>query len=102
MKFYILDEDKNPVETTMDHWALAYENFEKCRRVARHERGKEVVSTVFLGIDHNFLGEGPPIVFETMSFPDEFQERYATWNEALAGHYRRCEVLWGKDWQERK
>src|SRR5215471_17514474 len=27
------------------------------------------VSTVFLGLDHNYSGVGPPIVFETMIFP---------------------------------
>ena len=30
--------------------------------------GKKI-STVFLGLDHNF-GEGPPLVFETMVFED--------------------------------
>ncbi len=29
---------------------------------------KILVSTVFLGLDHNFLGEGEPILFETMIF----------------------------------
>ena len=46
------------------------------------------ISTVFLGLDHAF-GSGPPILWETMIFGgllDEFQERYATKAEALAGH----------------
>lgn len=46
------------------------------------------VSTVFLGIDHNF-GDGAPLLFETMIFGgkhNEYQRRYATWTEAEAGH----------------
>lgn len=50
------------------------------------------VSTVFIGIDHNFSGVGPPHLFETMVFQkgvafDEI-ERYATREDALAGHER--------------
>jgi len=60
------------------------------------------VSTVWLGIDHSFDGEGPPIIFETMAFEPEvevspyfsrpyhpdlgIQRRYATEEEALRGH----------------
>src|SRR4051794_39297838 len=55
-----------------------------------------VVSTVFLGIDHNF-GFGPdkdPLLFETMifggdersEFGESYCERYHTWGEAEAGH----------------
>ena len=47
-----------------------------------------MVSTVFLGLDHAFDG-GTPLLFETMIFGgehDEYQERYATWDEAEAGH----------------
>ena len=46
------------------------------------------VSTVFLGLDHNF-GEGAPILFETMIFGgkhDGYQESYSTWEEAEVGH----------------
>lgn len=37
-------------------------------RVAEAHLGKFYISTVFLGIDHNFLGKGGPILFETMVF----------------------------------
>lgn len=46
------------------------------------------VSTVFLGLDHQF-GKGPPILFETMIFGGEhhhYQRRYHTWAEAVNGH----------------
>ena len=54
--------------------------------------GDNEVSTVWLhGINHRFLGEGPPIIFETMVFglldPDnEICERYTTEEKALEGH----------------
>jgi hypothetical protein len=47
------------------------------------------VSTVFLGIDHNYTDEGPPILFETMIFGgrlSDWQRRYATWEQAEQGH----------------
>jgi hypothetical protein len=51
--------------------------------------GEAEISTVWMGIDHNFSGEGPPIIFETMVFDGEmdgYQWRYATEAEAIAGH----------------
>jgi hypothetical protein len=59
------------------------------RHVARDELAPGViVSTVFLGLDHQF-GNGPPILFETMVFDDYERgdgERYSTWDEAETGH----------------
>jgi hypothetical protein len=48
------------------------------------------VSTVFLGLDHSW-DDGPPLLFETMIFGgyyDEYPIRYATIQEARAGHRR--------------
>jgi hypothetical protein len=56
------------------------------------------VSTVFLGLDHQF-GNGPPLLFETMIFggeDDGYQERYATWEEAEAGHVAALEKVRGR------
>lgn len=53
------------------------------------------VSTVFLGLDHRFGDNGPPLVFETMIFggpQDSYQERYSTWEEAEAGHDRAVQL----------
>ena len=59
------------------------------RRVAREKVVPGVdVSTVFLGLDHGY-GDGPPILYETMVFGgtlDGEQDRYATREQALAGH----------------
>lgn len=48
------------------------------------------ISTVWLGIDHNYWSNGPPLIFESMVFDadgnDIAQERYSTRHAALAGH----------------
>ena len=49
------------------------------------------ISTVFLGLDHNLSGNGPPKVFETMVFGgkyDSYQERYSSLFKATIGHKR--------------
>lgn len=48
------------------------------------------VSTVFLGLDHQW-GQGPPLLFETMVFSDDeglddYQDRCSTWEQALLMH----------------
>lgn len=66
------------------------------RTVARDSASRVEVSIVFLGLDHRFGGDGPPIVYETMVFrpdgprserwADQICERYCTREQALAGH----------------
>lgn len=52
------------------------------------------VSTVWLGLDHNFFDKGKPMIFETMVFPEHgnFSEidcqRYSTEKQALKGHQK--------------
>lgn len=54
------------------------------------------ISTVWLALDHNFDG-GAPILFETMVFgfdgADEYMQRYATEEEARAGHAEAVSVV---------
>lgn len=53
------------------------------------KHGSVLISTVFLGLDHNFTQEGPPLIFETMIFGgklDQYQDRCSTWDEAIAMH----------------
>lgn len=90
MTFYKLDEDKNPVECTMDEWAKLY-NGDELRLVGSDTINNHFVSTVFLGIDYSCM-DIKPLLFETMIFgpliEGEYQERYATWNDAIKGHKR--------------
>jgi hypothetical protein len=89
---YIL-EGKTPVKTDLMTWARWFET-RKGRHVAQTKQGDVRVSTVFLGLNHQW-GDGPPLVFETMIFGgehDQYQERYSTWDEAEAGHRKACEL----------
>jgi hypothetical protein len=64
------------------------------RHVGYTETNDHLVSTVWLGVDHNFDVDGPPLIFETMIFcqhdePCELGEecwRYSTETEAETGH----------------
>ena len=89
---YILDENDVPVEEPdTETWGIWMGK--NSRRIAETmlDNGK-LVSTVFLGLDHSFSQNGPPILFETMvftnskSFADEHMERYSTKAAALIGH----------------
>lgn len=50
-------------------WARWVEDHD--HQVARTQVGPLEISTVFLGINHDFFGEGPPLVFETMVFGND-------------------------------
>ena len=98
------DRKGNPL--TMMQWAARFENATKendPKRVARTEFADgSWVSTVWLGLDHRFGGDGPPIIFETMVFPKDSMgeldsDRYCTEEEALAGHAAMVEK-----WKERR
>lgn len=91
--FYILEGKETVKVNGLEEWSRRMDLTD--RHVAITEVAPGVtVSTVFLGLDHRFaaLGEGPPILFETMVFndygDDGSQERYSTWDEAEAGHQR--------------
>lgn len=78
---------------TLDEFGALFEGDQSQRVVARTDLpGGAWVSTVLLGIDHNFSSEGPPLIFETMVFagPEGGAEldcrRYATREQAEAGH----------------
>lgn len=107
--YYILDEEGQPKRVDLMEWAFWFQTAD--RSVERFERDGYWVSTVFLGLDHNFSGNGPPMLFETMAFDDvrevrEFNgrlyrmhgeamlcERYSTRDNALIGHERHVRAL---------
>ena len=98
--YYTFD---GPVEDVIE-WAKWFEEHGDDRVIARtrhKERGREfVLSTVFLGLDHQW-GDGPPILYETMVFDlqrpawnavvasdidGNEMDRYQSRAEAEAGH----------------
>lgn len=98
MKQQYFDIRGRPI--TMEQWAIAFEYAPHTIRWTKV--GKMVVSTVWLGLDHNF-GDGEPIIFETMVFPEEGiysdldSNRYSTHEEAVKGHDKMV-----RKWKRRK
>jgi len=85
------DRNGEPLADTAA-WGVLFHD-RSYQRVARTVLPSGIlISTVWLGIDHNFSGNGPPIIFETMVFDSEESLtdldvcRYATEVEALFGH----------------
>lgn len=79
-----------PCHTT-EVWATWFENANRTVRRSTVS-GLLEVSTVFLGLDHNW-GDGEPLVFETMIFTDldmsgfaDYQTRCSTWAQAEEMH----------------
>ena len=91
-EYYILKGKKAVPVVDFMTWARWFK--EADRTVAKSSKGDMRVSTVFLGLDHQW-GNGSPLLFETMIFGgehDQYQERCATWEEAEAMHANACEL----------
>jgi hypothetical protein len=72
------------------------------RHVAYTELPGANVSTVFLSINHGYMGTD--LWFETMIFGgehDDFQERYETWEEAEAGHARAVQLATSRNEEQK-
>jgi hypothetical protein len=104
---YILDDDGEPVpEPALLRWVRWMEH--GTNHIVQQTRlnDRVHVSTVFLGLDHNFGWKGPPVLWETMIFGgvlDGYQERYSSLGDAILGHELAClTVLMGPPcWPER-
>lgn len=96
MRLYILNADHQP-EPVADtaRWGLWMER-NRLVRLTEFADGSRV-STVFLGLDHDWGGHGPPVLWESMYFSahgtGEAQWRYTTHEAALAGHQRLVDDL---------
>lgn len=87
LKYYVL-RDKTPVPcVNLPQWV---HDMNRTRHVVASTINGALISTVFLGIDHNWLKGGTPQLFETMIFEDGpldgRQWRYATYEEAEDMH----------------
>lgn len=96
--YYKLDENKNVVPSSLKEWADFIEGRlpTNYKHVGDDTINGKRISTVFLGLCHNFNPRGgTPIVFETMVFEgdksDIYQERYSTYKQAEDGHQRAIE-----------
>lgn len=92
--YYLLDEQHNPVPCSQLEWAKWFS--ETDRHVAETHTNLHYISTIFLGLDHGFLADQPPVLYETMVFDRDggavsdgeldIMRRYCTWDEAFRGH----------------
>ena len=90
---YILEGKKAVLVGDIIEWAQKFESQD--RKVAKDKVGEAEISTVFLGLDHQY-GEGKPLIFETMVFGgelDQEMDRYSTWEEAEEGHKAMMEKV---------
>lgn len=87
---FILDAEGNVRPADLKEWGTWFESAGESRIVQQDRLENGVfVSTVFLGLDHNFSGQGPPILWESMIFKgphDGEMRRYSSLEDARAGH----------------
>lgn len=98
---YGFDENNKPVKlldvSEVEVWLKSKKRLLKRDAVQDYQ-----VSTVFLVMDHslNILEmHSDPILWETMIFgydDDNYQERYTSYEAAMAGHQRAIDFLLGK------
>jgi len=91
---YILENEKPVIEPYLHKWAEWFETTD--RVVEKTMVGDWEVSTVFLGLDHNFGSGGKPVLWETMVYGgpmDDYQERYSSLAKARSGHNKVVEKL---------
>lgn len=91
------DREGNPL--SLNEWGEKMQD-DEYRTVAKTELGNDVlVSTVWLGLDHNFWPGGAPLIFETMIFDHhgnpQYQDRYTTEVQAVAGHDQAVQAAKG-------
>lgn len=97
MKKFVLDENHDVREAENEEDWFRFMESNAFRIVGNDIIGGLRVSTVFLHFDHGY--EGAPLLFETMIFGidgvgplGDYQERYATWDEAVSGHATAVEI----------
>jgi len=103
---YILIGQTPVPEPDLLKWAEWFESIDN-RRVALTDFPEAHISTVFLGLDHNFGWSDEPLLFETMTFWHsqnplykaddggncDFGGRCSTWAEAEAMHAETVEQV---------
>lgn len=90
-RYYRRDGSPYPDDGLLE-WAR---DMERGNSVCLTMVGNVRVSTVWLGLDHAWMG-GPPLIFETMIFGgslDGEQERYSSEADARDGHKHWCDAV---------
>lgn len=88
--------DREGNSITVEKWATLFEDMDY-RRIDHYQEGGYEVSTIWLGLDHSWDPEAPPIIFETLVITgideEELMYRYSTELEARAGHAEIVSML---------
>lgn len=97
MKFYTLDKNKKPVVCGMVEWSKSF-GIDRHVKLTKLNNWQTQISTVFLGVDHRFIGAGKPILWETMIFCenkaiDSYMLRATSKKQALKNHYKVVSAL---------
>jgi hypothetical protein len=101
-EYYVLDADGEPLPCDdVLVWGEWFTENTAARRLAedRHEgpNAEDIrISTVFIGLDFDHLGLGPPILWETLVFGgvlDGEMRRYTSRAAAVAGHQAMCDQV---------
>ena len=101
MMWYLLDENKEPYPVSFEESFIALQD--PALKIIQQDKldNGMFVSTVFLSLDHAWDSDSnhKPVLFETMIFCSddvdqiyEYQERYTSYADALAGHQRALEM----------
>jgi hypothetical protein len=97
--YHVLDKHGTPVpEPDIVKWGEFFKSVDRVLKKDDLPNGTSV-STVFLGVDHNCSGRGPPVLWETVIFggpDDEYQKRYSSLEAALAGHEKALVLALGQ------
>ena len=90
---YILDNHTPvKVDVTSSEGMLKWgHNLEQNKVVSQTEVKGVLISTVFLGVDHNHTGAGKPVLFETATKKHDrwsIVDRCCTWEEAVSSNMK--------------
>lgn len=86
--YYILDDDHHVIPVTAEEWEIWFRENKQWVGFTDFT-DKLWVSTMFIGLNHQFDENGPPLVFETLvrGGPlDGTGRRYSSWDDAEVGH----------------
>jgi hypothetical protein len=86
---YWILQGKLAVPVDLMTWARWFESAGDSRLVAKTRIGGVEISTIFIGLDHNFFEDGEPEIFETMVFrggSGQECDRCGTWEGAEGMH----------------
>lgn len=96
------DQDCKPI--TYEEWIESFKDI-SYKIIKKDNVGPYIISTVWLGINHQFLPAESPMIFETMIFCEDKKDelyhemqRYTYKEQAIEGHdemVQRCMVKLG-------